>query len=118
MEELLDGFAAYAKAPQYPNVFAAKAFKIARDEQGNRLTYLKITGGALRARTVLSGRSTADGQESRWEEKVNQIRIYSGARFEAVGQADAGTVCAVTGLTQTMPGQGFGAEPNSALPVL
>ena len=118
VEELLDGFAAYAKAPQYPNVFAAKAFKIARDEQGNRLTYLKITGGALRARTVLSGRSTADGQESRWEEKVNQIRIYSGARFEAVGQADAGTVCAVTGLTQTMPGQGFGAEPNSALPVL
>ncbi len=118
VEEFLDGFARYAKAPHYPKEFAAKAFKIARDEQGNRLTYLKITGGTLKARSALSGKSTLDGQENRWEEKVNQIRIYSGARFEAAGQAEAGTICAVTGLTQTMPGQGFGTEPDSALPVL
>ncbi|MDE7312298.1 MAG: TetM/TetW/TetO/TetS family tetracycline resistance ribosomal protection protein [Eubacterium sp.] len=118
VEEFLDGFARFAQAPAYPQEFAAKAFKIARDEQGNRLTYLKITGGCLKARAVLSGRSFAAGQESRWEEKVNQIRIYSGARFEAVPQAQAGMVCAVTGLTQTMPGQGFGTEPDTALPVL
>jgi len=75
------------------------------------LTYLKITGGSLKVRTVLK-------QEDRWEEKVNQIRIYSGVKYEAVGEVHAGTVCAVTGLTQTKPGEGLGAEPDSMVPLL
>ena len=118
VEEFLDGFAGFVRVPQYPSAFAAKVFKITRDEQGNRLTYLKITGGALKVRTTLSGRSLANQQEEVWEEKINQIRIYSGAKFETVNEVQAGTVCAVTGLTQTRPGEGFGAEPDSALPVL
>ncbi len=75
------------------------------------MTYLKITGGSLKVRTVLK-------QEDRWEEKVNQIRIYSGVKYEAVGEVHAGTVCAVTGLTQTKPGEGLGAEPDSMVPLL
>lgn len=111
VEEFLDGFVKYIKEPRYPKEFAAKVFKITRDEQGNRLTYLKITGGSLKVRTVLK-------QEDRWEEKVNQIRIYSGVKYEAVGEVHAGTVCAVTGLTQTKPGEGLGAEPDSMVPLL
>lgn len=112
VEEFLDGFARYTKEPQYPQQFAAKVFKIARDEKGNRLTYLKITGGSLKVRTVLHGK------EDRWEEKISQIRVYSGARFEAVGEVQAGTICAVTGLTQTKPGEGLGKEPDSMQPLL
>ncbi len=114
VEEFLDGFAVYTKKPQYQRDFAAKVFKIARDGQGNRLTYLKITGGSLKVRTVLAGGDDAD----RWEEKVNQIRLYSGARYEAVSEVHAGTVCALTGLTKTKPGEGLGAEPDSMLPLL
>ncbi len=111
VEEFLDGFVKYIKEPRYPKEFAAKVFKIARDEQGNRLTYLKITGGSLKVRSVLL-------KENRWEEKVNQIRIYSGVKYEAVGEVHAGTVCAVTGLTQTKPGEGLGAEPDSMVSLL
>ena len=85
-------------------------YKISRDSQGARLTWLKVTGGSLAVKTVLSG----DG----WSEKVDQIRLYSGAKFTAVPQADAGTICAVTGLTRTFPGQGFGGEPSAHPPVL
>lgn len=111
--EFLDGLAAYVKNPRYPEEFAAKVFKIARDAQGNRLTYMKITGGVLRVRDVIKTR----GEDGR-EEKVNQIRIYSGEKYEAVNQAEAGTVCAVTGLTGTKPGEGYGAEPDSETPLL
>ena len=76
-------------------------FKISRDEQGNRLSHLKITGGVLRVRDV-AGNGT-------WEEKVTQIRIYSGPKFETVNEAEAGTICAVTGLSQTRPGEGLGS---------
>ena len=116
--ELLDGLKEYTAARKYPKEFAAKVFKIARDGQGNRLTYMKITGGCLQVRTVLSGRILKGGEEQFWEEKVNQIRIYSGAKFETVSEAPAGTVCAVTGLSCTKPGEGLGAQKDAVLPVL
>ena len=104
VEELLDGIEAYTLEPEWPREFGARVFKITRDERGERLTWLKVTGGQLRVREVLRGPD--------WEEKVNQIRLYSGAKFTAVDVAPAGTVCAVTGLTRTTAGEGLGAEEN------
>ncbi len=102
--------------------FGARVFKIARDAQGNRLTYLKVTSGLLKARDAVKGKrivtdSTEENREA-WEEKINQIRVYSGEKFESIPQAEAGVVCAVTGLTQTYPGQGLGVEQEETLPVL
>ena len=112
VEKLLKAMEDYTESPGYPDDFGAKVFKIARDEQGNRLTYVKITGGVLKARMEV-----ADEQNA-WREKVNQIRIYSGGRYEAVNEAEAGMVCALTGLNQTYPGEGLGAEKQSEKPVL
>ncbi|MCD8190717.1 MAG: TetM/TetW/TetO/TetS family tetracycline resistance ribosomal protection protein [Clostridiales bacterium] len=114
VEALLDGLERYTAAPVYPAEFGARVFKIARDSQGNRLTYLKVTGGSLPVKTALSG-GTA---ENAWTEKVDQIRIYSGAKYTTAPLAQAGTACAVTGLTQTRPGQGLGGEGDAALPLL
>lgn len=114
VEALLQGIKKYAGIPSYPEAFGAKIFKISRDEQGNRLTHLKITGGILRVKAVLSNQSG----KAHWEEKVNQIRIYSGNKFETVNEAAAGCVCAVTGLTKTYPGQGLGIEEASEMPLL
>ncbi|GAA0253556.1 TetM/TetW/TetO/TetS family tetracycline resistance ribosomal protection protein [Faecalicatena contorta] len=100
VEELLEGLRTYMASPDYPREFGAKVYKIARDEQGNRLTYLKVTGGTLHVKDILPGT----------EEKINQIRIYSGAKYEAVQSAAVGRVCAVTGPVSTYPGQGIGAE--------
>lgn len=108
VEELLDGLDLYIKDKTYPAEFGAKVYKIARDNQGNRLTYLKVTGGRLKVKDVVEGLN----------EKINQIRIYSGEKFEAVQEVEAGRVCAVTGLEDTRPGQGIGAEEESDLPVL
>ena len=108
VEELLDGLDLYMKDKTYPAEFGAKVYKIARDNQGNRLTYLKVTGGRMKVKDVVEGLN----------EKVNQIRIYSGEKFEAVQEVEAGRVCAVTGLENTRPGQGIGAEEESDLPVL
>ena len=110
VEELLDGIQAYTLEPEWPQDFGARVFKITRDERGERLTWLKVTGGQLRVREVLHGPD--------WEEKVNQIRLYSGAKFTAVDVAPAGTVCAVTGLTRTTAGEGLGAEENWSGPRL
>lgn len=115
VEEFLKGLEIYTKEKKYPEDFSARVFKIGRDEGGNRLTYLKITGGTLSVRQMLSGKNQ-DGEE--WEEKVTQIRIYSGERFEPVSKIRAGEVCAVTGLNATYAGQGLGAEESSNLPVL
>ena len=104
VEELLDGIEAYTLEPEWPQDFGARVFKITRDERGERLTWLKVTGGQMRVREVLHGPN--------WEEKVNQIRLYSGAKFTAVDVAPAGMVCAVTGLTHTTAGEGLGAEEN------
>lgn len=117
VDTFLDGFSTYTKMPQYPEAFGAKVFKIARDEKNTRLTYLKVTGGTLTVKQLLSNRETAADTDV-WEEKVNQIRIYSGERFETAETAEAGTICAVTGLTQTYAGQGLGTESDSELPIL
>ena len=106
--EFLDGIREYAVSPAYPETFGAKVYKIARDTQGNRLTYLKVTGGELKVKETLPD----------VEGKVNQIRLYSGDKYELLQEAQAGMVCAVTGLEGTHPGQGIGAEPDSELPVL
>lgn len=119
--EFLEGFLAYTEVPTYPEEFAARVFKIARDGQGKRLTYLKITGGNLRVKQTVSGRrrsGTGEPEDDTWEEKVDQIRIYSGEKFETAEEVPAGCVCAVTGLSDTCPGQGLGAEEASAMPIL
>lgn len=106
VKEFLEQMQELIKIPKYSEVFGAKVFKIARDEAGNRLTYLKITGGSLKVKSVIEG------------QKVNQIRIYSGEKYEAVNEAEAGSICAVTGLSDTYPGEGLGAEQGTYLPVL
>lgn len=116
VEAFLRGLEMYTKPPEYLKGFGAKVFKIARDDQGNRLTYLKITGGSLKVKSVLKGSRGKAGEC--WEEKVNQIRIYSGEKYETVSEAGPGTVCAVTGLCWTHPGEGLGDEEASGLPVL
>lgn len=114
VEEFLKGFDRFTTAPVYPENFCARVFKIGRDEANKRLTYLKVTGGRLAVRQVLSGRNRT-GED--WEEKVSEIRIYSGERYETVQEIRTGEVCAVTGLSQTFAGEGLGAEELS-LPVL
>lgn len=115
VEELLQGLTDYSKEPEYPNEFGARVFKITRDAQGNRLTHLKVTGGSLKARETLSG---MDKEGNEWKEKVNQIRFYSGEKFEPVGEVMAGEVCAVTGLTKSYPQEGLGACQEKPLPGL
>ncbi|NLE26315.1 MAG: GTP-binding protein, partial [Clostridiaceae bacterium] len=110
VEVFMEGIAQYTSIAAYPEKFGAKIFKISRDEQGNRLSHMKITGGRLKVRDVIKYGET--------EEKINQIRVYSGQKFEAVNEAEAGTVCAVTGLSQTKPGEGLGEEKPSDIPIL
>ncbi len=111
VDDLMDGLDRYTVMPAYPSAFGARVFKIARDEKENRLTYLKMTGGRLCVRESVSG---SEG----WAEKVNQIRLYSGTKYQAIECAEAGMVVAVTGLTQTKPGMGLGSEAGTAVPVL
>lgn len=133
VQELLAGIAKWTEEKQYPETFGARVFKIARDAQGGRLTYMKITGGSLKVKAQLRGHilrrqeaggeaedtlSGKDASAGEWEEKVNQIRIYNGTKFETVDAASAGTVCAVTGLTQTQAGDGLGAEDEQVVPLL
>ncbi len=115
VSEFLEGLSRYAPRKSYPSQFGAKVFKIGRDPQGARLTWMKITGGSLRPKTLLSG---TDRQGAAWEEKAEQLRLCSGARFRLLEEAEAGTVCAVTGLNHTFPGQGLGTEAASAPPKL
>ncbi|MCD8231923.1 MAG: TetM/TetW/TetO/TetS family tetracycline resistance ribosomal protection protein [Clostridiales bacterium] len=119
VEGFLQGFARFSLSKVYPADFGARVFKITRDPQGNRLTHMKITGGKLSVREVLSNRRLeSDARENVWEEKISQIRIYNGDRFEAVPEVCAGEICAVAGLTKTYPGQGFGFESETGAPVL
>ncbi|MCC8151018.1 MAG: TetM/TetW/TetO/TetS family tetracycline resistance ribosomal protection protein [Lachnospiraceae bacterium] len=154
VEEFLQGFTCFAMNKIYPTEFGARIFKISRDPQGNRLTHMKITGGTLKARDVLSNRRSdilsgkrddifsgkhsdvvlADAkrigeayagavhvgraEEEIWQEKVNQIRIYNGDRFETVQEVSAGEICTVTGLTRTWSGQGLGFESETGAPAL
>ena len=114
--EFLQGLAAYTEAPTYGEDFAARVFKIARDPQGNHLTYVKLTGGTLHVRDPIAY-YPLHGEEI-VEEKVTQLRLYSGEKFQAVSEVQAGQVCALLGLSQTWPGQGFGTEPPAPAPLL
>ena len=114
VEELLSGLETGLPEKEYPRNFGARVFKISRDNQGARLTWLKVTGGTLHPKELISG---GIGEE-RWEEKADQLRLYSGDKFRPLEEAPAGTVCAVTGLSRTYPGQGLGAEEDGVRPVL
>lgn len=111
VEELLQGIERYGVAVNETGAFGARVYKISRDDQGNRLTHMKITTGCLKVKDILPL-----GEEK--DEKVNQIRIYSGARFEAVNQAEPGDICAVTGPVSTYAGQALGMAAEGEQPVL
>ena len=110
IKELLAGLEEYTAEPPRGDEFGARVFKISDDPQGARLTHMKITSGCLKVKDVLHG--------SGWAEKADQIRIYSGAKYQTVDQAPAGMVCTVTGLTAAHPGDGLGAEAGAPSPVL
>ncbi len=110
VEGLLKGLSSYLPEKVYRETFGARVFKISRDGQGNRLTHMKITGGCLKAKDSLVGKG--HGPEGEWEEKVNQIRVYSGERFEVAGCVQAGGICTVTGLSKTFAGEGLGFEED------
>ncbi|MDO4459947.1 MAG: TetM/TetW/TetO/TetS family tetracycline resistance ribosomal protection protein [Clostridia bacterium] len=115
IDEFVEKFVSLTRMPHYDEYFGAKVFKIQDDGQGNRLSYMKITGGTLNVRDLVKAKNQ---KGESWEEKISRIRIYNGTKFEAVDSVDAGTVCAVTGLTQTYPGEGLGIETESDLPTL
>ncbi|MBO5408317.1 MAG: TetM/TetW/TetO/TetS family tetracycline resistance ribosomal protection protein [Clostridia bacterium] len=108
--DLADGIIAYTNEAETPETFGARVFKISEDEQGNRLTHLKITGGSLKVKSLLS---KIENEQIRWEEKVNQIRLYSGLKFQTVDEVYPGDVCAVTGITKALPGNGLGVERDA-----
>ena len=110
ISEFVEGFAFFTREPRYTAEFGACVFKISHDRQGNRLSWIKVTGGELTAKMMLS--------EAGGAEKVDQVRVYSGAKFTTVESVPAGTVCAVTGPAHTFPGEGLGAARNAAQPVL
>ena len=110
VEDFLEGLRKYAPSTKEKEKFSAKVFKVSRDEQGVRLTHLKVTGGTLKVRDNLSG--------SDWEEKVTQLRLYSGAKFTAIEEAKPGDIVAAVGLTRTSPGLGLGEERQGSAPAL
>ena len=114
VDALLDGLDRYTRPAPALEAFGAKVFKVSQDEQGARLTWLRVTGGELKVKAQLTGE--ADGES--WAEKANQLRLYSGAKYTLAEAIGPGQVCAVTGLTKARPGEGLGAERDSDLPVL
>ena len=114
VDVLLDGLDRYTRSAPALEAFGAKVFKVSQDEQGARLTWLRVTGGELKVKAQLTGE--ADGEP--WAEKANQLRLYSGAKYTLTEAIGPGQVCAVTGLTKARPGEGLGAERDSDLPVL
>lgn len=117
VEELLQGIRRYSLSPEYAEEFGARVYKITRDNMGNRLTHLKITGGTLKVKQVVNNQASA-AADKQWEEKVDQIRIYNGANYQTVDEVKAGGICTVTGLTKTFVGEGIGCEAENALPSL
>ena len=112
--ELLDAIAKLAPGRAWPGEFAARVYRVSRGDRGERIAWLKITGGELHARQQVNG--VADGIP--WSEKINGLRIYTGSRFEPISNASAGGVCAVTGLSHVRPGDALGAEPAPERPTL
>ncbi|MBQ7874752.1 MAG: NYN domain-containing protein [Oscillospiraceae bacterium] len=117
VEEFIEGIEKYTNQPKETEKFGAKVFKISRDNQGNRMTFMKITGGSFKVRSVVSYQPK-DPSEAPVEEKANILRVYSGAKFEPIDEAKQGTVCAVLGLSKTYPGQGLGFEEGGFEPIL
>ena len=117
VEEFLGVLDTYMAIPRYPEKFGAKVYKIARDQTGIRLSYMKIMGGTLRVKDVLSGQQK-DYPDKTWEEKVHQIRIYSGSAFRSVEETGAGSIWAIAGIDSTWSGEGIGVEPDAQVPIL
>ena len=115
VDELLDALSRFTKQPPERKEFGARIFKISRSEDGQRLTWLKVTGGELKVKTELASREDSRKQ---WRAKADQLRLYSGVKFQLLNVAPAGTVCAVTGLADSYPGEGLGFEPDAAPPSL
>ena len=113
--EFLDMLELYARPGDYGEDFSARVYKIARDAQGNRMTFMKVTGGALRVRSLMK---YADRDGNAFEEKISQLRIYSGAKYDTAETVLPGQICAALGLTGTYPGQGLGAAGDFAEPLL
>ena len=118
VEVLLETIRRHAPLRTYPEAFGARVFKVSRDDRGARLTWMKVTGGVLRTKDLLTNRKPDTPEEEVWEEKADQLRLYSGAKFRPVDAAPAGTVVAVTGLTRALPGQGLGRETAWTVPAL
>lgn len=113
--EFLNTLELYARPGDYSEDFSARVYKIARDAQGNRMTFMKVTGGALRVRSLMK---YADRDGNAFEEKISQLRIYSGAKYDTAETVLPGQICAALGLTGTYPGQGLGAAGDFAEPLL
>jgi len=118
VEKLTNSISHLVHQPHYPTHFSAKVYKISRDTSGARLTWMKITGGSLKVKSLLTNRRAGLADEAIWEEKADQLRLYSGPKFTPADEVSAGSVCAVTGLTRTRPGMGLGGEPDSEEPIL
>ena len=119
IEDLLETLSRFTIMPEYNSEFGARIYKTAAGDDGSRLVFAKITGGMLRARDTVSVHHRIQGREQEDSEtKINQIRIYSGSRFTSVNEAEAGMVCALTGLPDVMPGDSLGAEMPAAEPVI
>lgn len=114
VREFMESLGCYMEQTDYPEEFGARIYKIGRDAQGNRLSFLKVTGGSLKVKQLLKGETDGEG----WEEKADQIRLYFGDSFETVQEVPAGTVCAVTGLSGTRAGEGLGMEERGPHPTL
>lgn len=114
IEEFLDGVVALMQEKTWPDEFAARVYRVSRGTHGERLAWVKVTGGVLRAKEQLSGFDRG----ATWNEKVDQVRIYDADSFEIAREVPAGRVCAVTGLSQVLPGSALGAEARLAEPAL
>ena len=115
VRELLDGVSCLIAERSWPEEFAARVYRVSRGSRGERLAWVKVTGGTLRAKTQVAG---VDRRGEPWAEKVNEVRLYQGAIFETVAEVPAGQICAVTGLSHVVPGSALGAEPQAARPLL
>lgn len=118
VEEFVQAIDNLTVEKSYDNQFRARVFKISRDDQGNRLTHMKITGGTLKVREAIAGKSFLKGEAVEWEEKVTEIRSYSGEKYQVVKEAEAGMLCSVTGLSYTTPGMALGVEEQWQTPYL
>ena len=118
VDALLDGLARYVPAPEYGSRFGALVYKVSRDGQGTRLTWLKVTGGVLKVKDILSNRRPGLEESALWSDKADQLRLYSGDKYELTEAAPAGTLCAVTGLSHARPGDALGAQAALPTPAL